>query len=73
MNKFNKELSKNYFVNSNNEIIIKGLDIRLILSESEQDEILKDLEYIKIKLQMGESLTTIEKIFIQFFLNKDTY
>lgn len=48
-NEFNKLFGTHFYVNPNKEVVIKNIQSRLILSEDEQAEIIKEIHNLTIK------------------------
>ena len=61
-NEFNKLLGTDFYVNPNKEVVIKNIQSRLILSEDEQAEIIKEIHNLTIKKSMGEEPSRLEQI-----------
>lgn len=61
-NEFNKLLGTDFYVNPNKEVVIKSIQSRLILSEDEQAEIIKEIHNLTIKKSMGEEPSRLEQI-----------
>ena len=65
-NEFNKYINKNFYVNPSNDIVIKGIMPRLILSEEEQNQLIKEIHNLTIKKSLGEDVTLLEKLSLSF-------
>lgn len=48
-NEFNKLFYKTFYVNPDKEVVIKGIQSRLILSEEEQEKIIQEIHNLTIK------------------------
>ena len=64
-NEFNKLFYKTFYVNPNKEVVINGITNHLILSEEEQEKIIKEIHNLTIKKSMGEEPSVLERIALQ--------
>ena len=71
-NEFNKLFGTDFYVNPNKEVVIKNIQSRLILSEDEQAEIIKEIHNLTIKKSMGEEPSRLEQIALSLMF-EDTY
>lgn len=71
-NEFNKLFGTHFYVNPNKEVVIKNIQSRLILSEDEQAEIIKEIHNLTIKKSMGEEPSRLEQIALSLMF-EDTY
>lgn len=71
-NEFNKFTRKHFYVNPNKEVVIKGIMSRLILTEEEQKELLKDIQNIIARKALGDNISLLEKLSLNFML-EDTF
>ena len=72
LNKFNQYLNKYYYVNHQNDIVIKGIMQRVVLSELEQKQIVKEIALLRIKKELGESPSILQQLCLAF-LFEGTY
>ena len=68
-NEFNKLFYKTFYVNPNKEVVIKGIQPRLILSEEEQEQLIKEIFNLTIKKSLGEDPSCLEKIALQMMFD----
>ncbi len=71
-NEFNKLFDTHFYVNPNKEVVIKNIQSRLILSEDEQAEVIKEIRNLTIKKSMGEEPSRLEQIALSLMF-EDTY
>lgn len=71
-NEFNKLFYKTFYVNPDKEVVIKGIQSRLILSEEEQEKIIQEIHNLTIKKSLGEEPTQLERLALKFMF-EDTY
>ena len=72
LNKFNQYLHKNYYVNPQKDIVIKGIMPRIVLSELEQIELIKEISMIKIRKELREEPSIMQQLCLSF-LFEGTY
>ena len=71
-NDLNQYLNKCYYVNPQKDIIIKGIMPRIVLSELEQKQIVKEIALLRIKRELGESPSILQQLCLAF-LFEGTY
>ena len=71
-NEFNKYFQKQYHVNERNELVIKGITSRLILDETEQKELLKDIQNVITRKVIGDEISLLERLALRLILD-ETY
>ena len=67
-NEFNKFTRKHFYVNPNKEVVIKGIMSRLILTETEQVELLKDIQNIIARKTLDDEITLLERLALKLIL-----
>ena len=72
LNEFNQYLHKNYYVNPQKDIVIKGIKERIVLSELEQKQLIKEIGMIKIGKELGEEPSIMQQLCLSF-LFEGTY
>ena len=72
LNRFNQYLNKHYYINPQKDIVIKGIMSRIVLSELEQKQLIKEIGMIKIKKELGEEPSIMQKLCLSF-LFEGTY
>lgn len=68
-NAFNKYFNTNYYVNDNNDVVIKGIMSRMIFSEEEQQRVIKEIDFLSLRKTLGEEPTFLEQLAIQFLFD----
>ena len=68
-NEFNKLFYKTFYVNPGREVVIKGIQPRLMLSEEEQEQLIKEIFNLTIKKSLGEDPSCLEKFALQMMFN----
>lgn len=68
-NEFNIYTQKHYHVNDRNELVIKGITSRLILDETEQKELLKDIQNVITRKVIGDEISLLEKLALRLILD----
>ena len=71
-NEFNEFFKREFHVNSKKEVVIKGLPTRLILSESDQKQIIQEVKSFEVRILLGEDISKLERMMIDILFN-DTY
>ena len=72
LNKFNQYLNKHYYVNPQKDIVIKSIMPRIVLSELEQIELIKEISMVKIRKELGEDPSIMQQLCLSF-LFEGTY
>ena len=72
LNKLNQYLCKNYYVNAQNDIVIRGVMDRVVFSELEQEQLIKELDILHIRKELGEAPSLMHQLCLTF-LFKGTY
>ena len=72
LNRFNQYLNKHYYVNPQNDIVIKGIMYRIVLSELEQKQLIKEIGMMKIRKELGEEPSIMQQLCLSF-LFEGTY
>ena len=67
-----EQLNKFFYLNDNNDLVIKGIISRLILTPDEQKQIAREIKDLKIKTLLGEKPTLMEQLFL-YMITKDTH
>ena len=65
---FNNFTNKHFYVNSNKDLVIKGIMPRLVLSEQEQIELLNNIKTIIARKSLGDNITLLERLALSFIL-----
>ena len=68
-NEFNKYTQKHYHVNDRNELVIKGITSRLILDETEQKELLQNIQHVITRKVMGDEISLLERLALRLILD----
>lgn len=71
-NEFNEFFKKDFYTNDKKEVIIKGLPTRLVLSESEQKQIIEEVKNFEVRILLGEDISKLERLMIDILFN-ETY
>ena len=71
-NEFNEFFKREFYVNNKKEVAIKGLPTRLILSESDQKQIIQEVKSFEVRILLGEDISKLERMMIDILFN-DTY
>ena len=72
LNKFNQYLYKNYYVNPQKDIVIRGIMPRISLSELEQEQLIKEIGMLVTRIQLGEEPSLMQQLCLSF-LFEGTY
>ena len=72
LNEFNQYLHKNYYVNPQKDIVIRGIMSRIALSELEQKQLIEEVNMIKIGKELGEEPSIMQQLCLSF-LFEGTY
>ncbi len=72
LNEFNQYLHKDYYVNPQKDIVIKGIMSRIVLSELEQKQLIEEIDMIKIGKKLGEEPSIMQQLCLSF-LFEGTY
>ena len=72
LNKFNQYLNKHYHVNPQKDIVIKGIMSRIVLSELEQKQLIKEIGMLVIRKELGEEPSIMQQLCLSF-LFEGTY
>ena len=62
LNKFNQYLNKHYYVNPQKDIVIKGIMPRIVLSELEQEQLIKEIGMLNIRKKLGEAPSIMQQL-----------
>ena len=72
LNKLNQYLCKNYYVNAQNDIVIRGVMDRVVFSELEQEQLIKEIGMLVIRKELGEEPSIMQQLCLSF-LFEGTY
>lgn len=61
-NEFNETFNKHFHVNELNEVVIKGVMSRIILSEKQQSKLVREIKSLEVRKIFGDDVTELEKI-----------
>ena len=68
-NEFNEFFKREFHVNNKKEVVIKGLPTRLILSESDQKQIIQEVKSFEVRILLGEDISKLERMMIDILFN----
>lgn len=71
-NDFNSFTQKHFHVNEKHELVIKGIQQRVVLSTDEQIKLIKDIQLIVNKKILDEEISFLESLALNLLL-QDTY